>query len=195
MKELIKISEQNGKRAVSARELHAYLESKERFSKWIERMFTYGFEKTKDYTSYKNVHPQNLQQIIDYALTIDTAKEIAMIQRTSKGKQARQYFIAMENFARSKINRKQYQQTSKNAISEKRSELVDVIRNYLRWGDMTKVSKKLGIQIGYIKKVMLYKNFNTEQADKVTRELYEIALRNKKELLFNYDQMIKSLKQ
>ena len=97
MNELIKISddEKRGK-VVSARELHSFLESKERFSKWIERMFEYGFEEYKDYTLYKNVHPQNLQEIIDYALTLDCAKEISMIQRSEKGKQARQYFIACE---------------------------------------------------------------------------------------------------
>ena len=43
MKELIKITEQNGNQAVSARELHKFLEITERFSNWFERMLQYGF--------------------------------------------------------------------------------------------------------------------------------------------------------
>lgn len=95
--ELIKITEQTtGAQTVSARELHTFLESNERFSKWIKRMFDYGFINETDYTPYEFVHPNNLQQFTDYALTLDTAKEIAMIQRSEKGKQARQYFIECE---------------------------------------------------------------------------------------------------
>lgn len=36
MNELIKITEHDGKRAVSARELHQFLESKQDFSTWIK---------------------------------------------------------------------------------------------------------------------------------------------------------------
>lgn len=82
---------------VSARELHEFLESKERFSKWFERMISYGFEEGKDYTPYQKVHPQNQQVILDYQLTIDMGKEISMLQRNDKGKQARKYFIDLEN--------------------------------------------------------------------------------------------------
>ena len=93
---LIQVAEKDGKQVVSARELYEFFSIAERFSKWIERMFEYGFEENKDYTPYQKVHPQNKQQIQDYALTLDTAKEISMIQRTDKGKQARQYFIECE---------------------------------------------------------------------------------------------------
>lgn len=81
---------------VSGRELHEFLESKERFSKWFEKMAGYGLEEGIDYTPYKMVHPQNKQIIDDFVLKLDAAKEIAMLQRNDKGKIARKYFIDIE---------------------------------------------------------------------------------------------------
>ena len=52
-------------------------------------MVEYGFTEGADYTPYIFVHPQNHQPTTDHAVTIDMAKEIAMIQRSEKGKQAR----------------------------------------------------------------------------------------------------------
>jgi phage anti-repressor protein len=95
--ELIKIQENDkGKRVVSARDLYDFLEVKERFSRFMERNFEYGFIENIDYTPYQNVHPLNNQIIEDFILTLDCAKEISMVQRTEKGKQARQYFIQCE---------------------------------------------------------------------------------------------------
>ena len=78
---------------VSGRELYEFLEVKERFSKWWDRMIGYGFDKGVDYTPYQKVHPQNKQEVTDYWMKLDMAKELSMIQRTDKGKMARQYFI------------------------------------------------------------------------------------------------------
>ena len=96
MTELIKVQERDGEQLVSGRELHQFLESSERFSKWWERMVGYGFEENKDYTLYQKVHPQNKQEIIDYLMKISMAKEISMLQRNEKGKEAREYFIKCE---------------------------------------------------------------------------------------------------
>ena len=96
MTELIKVQERDGEQLVSGRELHKFLESSERFSKWWERMVGYGFEENKDYTLYQKVHPQNKQEIIDYLMKISMAKEISMLQRNEKGKEARNYFIKCE---------------------------------------------------------------------------------------------------
>ena len=96
MESLIKIEERNGEQLVSGRDLHEFLEGSERFSKWWERMISYGFEENKDYTPYQKVHPQNKQEYTDYLMKISMAKEISMIQRTDKGKQARLYFIECE---------------------------------------------------------------------------------------------------
>ena len=85
-----------GEIIISGRELHDFLESNERYSKWFERMLGYGFTLGIDYTPYQKVHPQNHQSITDHVLKLDMAKEISMIQRNEKGKQARQYFIEIE---------------------------------------------------------------------------------------------------
>jgi phage anti-repressor protein len=99
MNELIKVTEKKGKQLVSARELHEFLESKERFSRWFERMLEFGFENEIDFTPYQNVHPQNKQPLTDYAIVLDMAKELSMLSRSEKGKQARRYFIEMEKKA------------------------------------------------------------------------------------------------
>ena len=101
MNELIKIAtNEQGLKVVSARELYEFLEPKTEFSKWCLRMFEYGFEGDRDYVQVAVKNDDNLKggrsTIIDYALTLDAAKEIAMLQRTERGKQARLYFIACE---------------------------------------------------------------------------------------------------
>ena len=96
MEQLIPINEHNGKKAVSARNLYEFLEVKERFSKWFKRQLQFGFVENVDYTLYQMVHPSNNQETEDYALT-GCAKEISMVQRSAKGKEARQYFIACED--------------------------------------------------------------------------------------------------
>lgn len=104
MNELIKITEYNGNQAVSARDLHKFLEITERFSSWFERMLQYGFVENQDFTSAKSftlVNNGAQREIDDYALTLDCAKEISMIQRSKKGKEAREYFIECERQLRS----------------------------------------------------------------------------------------------
>lgn len=103
MQELIKITtDGQGSKVVSARELYEYLEVKTEFAKWCGRMFEYGFVENHDYSLVK-IGERSFHNKIDYALTIDTAKEIAMLQRTEKGKQARQYFIECEKALKAAI--------------------------------------------------------------------------------------------
>ncbi|EOD7496170.1 TPA: antA/AntB antirepressor family protein, partial [Staphylococcus aureus] len=98
--EMFNIQEkENGEIAISGRELHQALEVKTRYNDWFERMINYGFEEKIDYTALtqKRVTAQgNAINYLDHALTLDTAKEIAMIQRSEPGKRARQYFIQVE---------------------------------------------------------------------------------------------------
>jgi len=81
--------------AVSARELHGFLELTERFASWFERMLAYGFSEFIDFEKCKSFNASN-RELEDYFVSIDMAKEISMIQRSDKGKQARQYFIECE---------------------------------------------------------------------------------------------------
>jgi anti-repressor protein len=100
MKNLVKITEQNGMQAVSARDLHKRLNTEDHFTQWAKRMFEYGFIESVDYeavhgfVSHKNgIGGTNK---IDYILTMDTAKEISMLQRTEIGREIRQHFIEKE---------------------------------------------------------------------------------------------------
>lgn len=90
---------EDGSVAVSGRELHEFLEIGTPYAKWFERMTEYGLEENTDYIVTDIFVPNSKggKQIqINHALTIDTAKEISMIQRNEKGKRARQYFIQVE---------------------------------------------------------------------------------------------------
>ena len=100
MEELIKINANYaGIRSVSARELHEFLEVNSNFTTWCKRMFEYGFEDGKDFIPFLEESTGG-RPSINYALTLDTAKEISMIQRSAKGRQARQYFIECERIAK-----------------------------------------------------------------------------------------------
>lgn len=105
--ELIKITITNdGKKIVSAKDLYDFLEISTPFHIWCVRMLDYGFEEGFDYLTNKNVrqvpHQGSYRNVetTDYLLTLDTAKEIAMLQRSFKGKQVRKYFIKAEETLR-----------------------------------------------------------------------------------------------
>ena len=102
MNELIKVTYSNDHPVVSARELHSFLEVQTKYQDWFPRMCEYGFTEGADFNFLKNEQVQIeggrtvTRHILDAALTIDMAKEICMIQRSEKGKIARQYFIQLE---------------------------------------------------------------------------------------------------
>ena len=99
MNELIKIeTNEHGEPRISGRELHSFLEVETPYTIWFPRMAEYGFAEGEDYVTNlldrsdgKAGKPKT-----DHALTIDMAKELCMIQRTERGKQARQYFLQVE---------------------------------------------------------------------------------------------------
>jgi len=99
------ISENQDEPTVNARELHTFLESKQQFADWIKRRIEeYGFTQGVDFTASQNYEALETstygQGKIDYFITIDMAKELSMVERTAKGKEARQYFIACEKALR-----------------------------------------------------------------------------------------------
>lgn len=103
MNELIPLTESNGAQAVLGRDLHAFLEVQSNYREWFPRMVAYGFEEGKDYAS-KNRRVQDSlgreREATDHIISLDMAKEISMIQRTDKGKQARAYFLECERRAK-----------------------------------------------------------------------------------------------
>lgn len=99
MNQLITITQNENKdQVVSGRELHEFLGVKTRYNDWFEDMVKYGFTENVDFIGFteKRVKPQGGRPSVDHALKLDMAKEISMIQRNEKGKQARQYFIEVE---------------------------------------------------------------------------------------------------
>lgn len=93
---------QDLQQAVSARELHDFLEMTERFSSWFDRMLAYGFSESSDFEKCKTFNASN-RELEDYFISIDMAKEISMIQRSDKGKQARHYFLDCERKLKSQV--------------------------------------------------------------------------------------------
>lgn len=88
---------------VNARELHAFLESKQEFSNWIKnRIEDYGFLDGVDFLT--NLSKTQGRPRIDYFLSLDMAKELSMVERNEKGKQARQYFIDCEKRLSGSLN-------------------------------------------------------------------------------------------
>jgi len=101
MKELLKVDYSKNEPTVSGRELHEFLEVKTKYVDWFSRMKDYGFTEGVDYTlvaqKRETKNPRNpYTQFLDHQLSIPMAKELCMIQRTDRGKQARQYFLAIE---------------------------------------------------------------------------------------------------
>lgn len=97
MKEIIKINFDT--QTVSARELHEKLNIGTKFATWFPRMTEYGFTEGIDFTTcYPNLGSENHggQNMIDYDISVDMAKQICMIQRTPEGKECRQYLIELE---------------------------------------------------------------------------------------------------
>lgn len=96
MNELLNISYSSDRPTVSARELHRLVGVKTPFHKWWLRMCEYGFVENVDFSTFGQKSPSGGRPTTDYQLTVDMAKEIAMIQRNEMGKQVRQYLIELE---------------------------------------------------------------------------------------------------
>lgn len=100
MNELIRVQTNDEQEPIiSARDLYEFLEVNSKYNDWFNRMTEYGFSEDIDFQAIaqKKVTAQgNETTFIDHALKLDMAKEISMIQRNEKGKEARQYFISVE---------------------------------------------------------------------------------------------------
>ncbi|WP_273724641.1 antA/AntB antirepressor family protein [Bartonella sp. AU18XJBT] len=103
MNTLIKITEQTidqeTVQTVNARELYTFLEVNVRFNDWIARRIEeYSFQENQDFVSFtqKRVKPKGGRPSTEYHITLDMAKELSMVERNEKGRQARRYFIECE---------------------------------------------------------------------------------------------------
>lgn len=164
--EMFNIQEkENGEIAISGRELHQALEVGTRYDKWFDRMIEYGFENGVDYVSQvEKVHGQKRTRTyeqVNHILTLDTAKEIAMIQRSEPGKRARQYFIQVEKawnspemimqralkIANSTINQLETQ-IEKDKSKVIFADAVATTKTSILVGELAKIIKQNGVNIG-----------------------------------------------
>ena len=170
MNEIIKVNYDNDRPTVLARDLHDFLEVKTAFKDWFPRMCEYGFSQGVDFNPLKNEQVrlegdrQVTRMIDDAQLTIEMAKEICMLQRNDRGKQARQYFIQLEKdwnspekvmaralqIADKKIKRLETQ------IEEDRPRVlfagaVETSKSSILIGELAKIIKQNGIKIGPIR--------------------------------------------
>ena len=101
--ELIKLTKNSqGIETVNARELHEFLEVKSKFADWFKnRVSEFGFIENSDFVSVSKILESGGRSI-EYHISIDMAKELSMLERNDKGKQARLYFIECERIAKSK---------------------------------------------------------------------------------------------
>ena len=171
MKELIRIDYINDQPIVVGRILHAALEIKTDYSTWFKRMCEYGFEEGVDYIQFlekeepvNTVLNSNPNPKTNHQLTLDTAKEIAMIQRTPLGRTFRKYFIEVE---------KKYRQQIKSTVEIPQSQnprncaLIDagqqavILNQYFgvdlgiaRAHTLNEVEKEFGVNLSDIKKLL-----------------------------------------
>ena len=164
MNELLKVNYDNDRITLSARELHEFLGIETPFKKWFGRMTEYGFSQESDYREVMDKivqNPKGGRPSTDYEITLDMAKEIAMIQRSDKGKEVRQYFLELErrwNSPEAVMNRAlEYSRKQVKALMEENKELkpkalfadaVSASNESILIGQLAKLIRQNGYEIG-----------------------------------------------
>ncbi len=113
IKDLIPINHQkinqDKVQTVNARDVHEFLEVKDRFADWIkQKIKKYDFVEGQDYVCFgenRSKIGSGGHNIKEYYISLDMAKELSMVQNNSKGKEARQYFIQCENTLKKLLSR------------------------------------------------------------------------------------------
>lgn len=163
MNELLKVNYGNERITLSARELHGFLGIGTEFAKWMQRMCEYGFSENQDYRVFvkNDDNSKGGRPSTDYEITLDMAKEIAMIQRSDKGKEVRQYFLELErrwNSPEAVMNRAlEYSRKQVKALMEENNELkpkalfadaVSASDESILIGQLAKLIRQNGYEIG-----------------------------------------------
>lgn len=168
MDNIIEIKETDKGQAVSARNLHEKLGIKSNFSTWFKRMLEYGFIDGIDFIPFLEKSSGGRRKK-DFVLTIESAKQIAMIQRNDIGKRIRLYLIDCEKAIKKahglSLEEKQglFRTNQVNGTYGVKDYLINRfgkdlgIRKFIEWskyshqvitGRTIKQTKKLGIEYG-----------------------------------------------
>ena len=150
--ELIKVEERDGNQAVNARELHHKLGSKQQFANWIRnRIEKYGFVENQDFCSFNKVikRENGATTITEYALSLDMAKELCMIENNEQGRLFRKYFIEVEKAARVKYEQEKLDKKASDSFDIKLKWL-NFLPGYLNLSDVSKLAmaKKIAEPLG-----------------------------------------------
>ncbi|HGR4666472.1 TPA: phage antirepressor KilAC domain-containing protein [Streptococcus pneumoniae] len=161
MNELINVTlNDNQESVVSGRQLHEALGVNSRYTTWFDRMKEYGFTEGQDFLPNLGKSTGG-RQATDHIIKLDMAKEIAMIQRTERGKQVRQYFIQVEKdfnspekiMARALLMADQKVHKLEAQIEADRpkvlfADAVSASKSSCLIGELAKILKQNGIDIG-----------------------------------------------
>lgn len=197
MKPLIKTIEHNGNTSVSARDLHSFLEVGRDFSNWIKgRISDYGFIENQDF-EVSLIFEQNTKggrPTKEYILSMDMAKELSMLERSDRGKQARLYFIECEKRLRENTPNFYAIEVSSDRIIERRQilhkQFVGQLRKHFYRGDLKMVSQEYNLPYNRVIRVMNGTCFDNN----IVNILYEKAMNNKYALECQMEVMITDLK-
>ncbi|ASH85335.1 phage antirepressor KilAC domain-containing protein [Listeria monocytogenes] len=170
MQELVATHQnENGDLIVSARELHEFLGVKTKYKDWFPRMVEYGFVENTDFTlaaqKRATKNPKNpYTEIIDHHIKLPMAKEISMIQRSEKGKQARRYFLAVESAWNSPemimsraleiANQQQQQMFSQLAELEPKAQYYDLVLQSPTLIKVTEIAKDYGFSARHLNSLL-----------------------------------------
>ena len=161
MNEIINVTlNDNHEPVVSARQLHEALEVKTPYDKWFPRMAEYGFTENEDFSTFLSQSTGG-RRATDHIIKLDMAKEIAMMQRTERGKQVRQYFIHVEKdfnspekiMARALLmaDKKVHQLEAKIEADRPKvlfAEAVSASHSSILVGELAKLLKQNGVDMG-----------------------------------------------
>lgn len=166
MEELIKVNydEKSGGFTVLGRDLYDFLKVKDQYSHWMEDMIAYGFTEGIDFISFREISLKGGRPKIEHQLNLDMAKELSMLQRTERGKQARLYFIECEKMSKNP----EYLLTKMSA-----DDLVDMALRYRQQANMAE------------SKLIMMNNFVENTAEKVQDYDYLFEY----ESLYNFKQV------
>lgn len=159
--ELIKVTtNENHEPVVSGRNLHEALGVKTPYDKWFPRMVEYGFTENQDFSTFLSESTGG-RPATDHVIKLDMAKEIAMIQRTEKGKEVRQYFIQVEKdfnspekiLARAVLIAEKKVLSLEAKIEEQKpkvlfADAVSASHTSILVGDLAKLLRQNGVDIG-----------------------------------------------
>jgi anti-repressor protein len=176
MDELITTSHnESGEIILSGRELHEFLEVKTAYKDWFPRMVDYGFVENVDFVVItEKVEAQKRARTYeqtDHHLKLDMAKEIAMIQRSERGKQARQYFLHLEKMWNSpEMVMKRALQFADKKVAELKQQML-LVKPKVVFADAVSASKT-SILIGDLAKILKQNGYDTG-ANRLFEELRE----------------------